>query len=91
MRTRLTVSEEWETLRKLVLPCGGHSSPMHPACRYCGERWVKIVEAVEVLRDPEVIRREDERNAELRQKIANIPVRRLLPRPGRPGSTTGGS
>lgn len=72
-----------------MLPCGGHSSPMRPSCQYCGERWIKIREAVEVLRDPEVIRRELAERERMRKVIANIPVRRLLPRPGRPGSTTG--
>jgi hypothetical protein len=62
---------------------------MRPSCQYCGTRWAKIVEAVEVLRDPEVIRRELAERERMRKVIANIPVRRLLPRPGRPGSTSG--
>lgn len=66
------MDDEWEELRRLVLPCSGHSYPMRPSCQYCGERWVKIRAAVERLRDPDFIRREGEEAEAMRAKIAAI-------------------
>lgn len=70
--------DAWAELRKLTVACQTHL-PMR-SCQWCDGRFAKIRDAVERLRDPEIIRQEREAKEEIRRKIANVPIRRLPPR-----------
>lgn len=70
--------EAWDELRRLTVACQGHS-PMR-RCSWCDSRFAKIREAVERLRDPELMASEQAERERIRKIIENTPVRRLPPR-----------
>lgn len=70
--------DAWEELRRLTVACQG-GDPMHN-CSWCDHRFAKIREAVERLRDPELIAAEQAEAERIRKIIENTPVRRVPPR-----------